>query len=49
MSGNSVARICVLMFLASAATANAAGLSLSSATIKPNSTLSQDQVFNGFG
>src|SRR5208282_847939 len=32
-----------------ASSAGAAGFTLSSPTIKPNSTLSQDQVFNGFG
>ena len=32
-----------------ATTANAGGLILSSPTVKPNSILSQNQVFNGFG
>ena len=48
MSVKSTASLGVLMF-ACAATANAGGFTLSSPTIKPNSTLSQDQVFNGFG
>jgi Raf kinase inhibitor-like YbhB/YbcL family protein len=49
MSGKSIAGLCALTLFASAATANAAGFTLSSPTIKPNSTLSQDQVFNSFG
>jgi Raf kinase inhibitor-like YbhB/YbcL family protein len=49
MSGKAVAGLCVLALSASAATANAAGFTLSSPTIKPNSTLTLDQVFNGFG
>ena len=48
MSGKTIGSICVLT-LAFAATANAGGFSLSSPTVKPNSTLTQDQVFNGFG
>jgi Raf kinase inhibitor-like YbhB/YbcL family protein len=49
MSGKSIAGLCALTLFASAATANAAGFTLSSPTIKPNSTLGQDQVFNSFG
>ena len=49
MSTGSIVRVGVLTFFACAATANAAGFTLSSPTIKPNSTLSLDQVFNGFG
>lgn len=48
MSAKFIGRFCVLMF-ACVATANAAGFTLSSPTIKPNSTLTMDQVFNGFG
>ncbi len=49
MSGKTFARLCAVTFAACAATANAGGFTLSSPTIKPNSTLGLDQVFNGFG
>jgi Raf kinase inhibitor-like YbhB/YbcL family protein len=49
MSAKAIARFSALMFCAGAVSANAAGFTLSSPTIKPGSTLTQDQVFNGFG
>jgi Raf kinase inhibitor-like YbhB/YbcL family protein len=49
MSAKAIARFSALMFCAGAVSANAADFSLTSPTIKPGSTLSQDQVFNGFG
>jgi Raf kinase inhibitor-like YbhB/YbcL family protein len=49
MSAKAIARFSALMFCAGALGANAAGFTLSSPTIKPGSTLSQDQVFNSFG
>ncbi len=44
----SIAVLCMLLF-GSVSVATAAGFTLSSPTIKPNSMLSEDQVFNGFG
>ncbi|MEO8923459.1 MAG: YbhB/YbcL family Raf kinase inhibitor-like protein [Caldimonas sp.] len=38
-----------MALLAAALTAQAAGFTLASPTIKPNSTLTEAQVFNGFG
>lgn len=38
-----------ILFLGYAAAANAGSFTLSSPTVKPGSTLTQDQVFNGFG
>ena len=48
MLERSIVTFCML-FLGSVTAANAAGFMLSSPTVKPNSVLSQDQVFNGFG
>ena len=48
MLSKSILALCTLFF-GSITVANAAGFMLSSPTIKPNSVLSQDQVFNGFG
>lgn len=45
---NKIAGFIVASFLA-AMTAQAAAFSLSSPTVKPNSSLSMDQVFNSFG
>lgn len=45
-----ILQICVLVFILSVSSALGAGrFSLMSPTIKPNATLSTDQVFNGFG
>jgi Raf kinase inhibitor-like YbhB/YbcL family protein len=49
MSGKSIAGVVALALVASAGAANAGGFTLSSPTIKPNSTLTLDQVYNGFG
>ena len=38
-----------LLMFGCIAAAHAGGFTLSSPTIKPNATLSLDQVFNGFG
>lgn len=48
MLNKSILAFC-LLFFGSVTAANAAGFTLSSPTVKPNSILGQDQVFNGFG